>query len=206
MFPSNTSKGIGNKWSGTKMLTEILSIKGYNFVKFHDRVMSSCLKVGMMVTKKCMKFQRNTSKGIRNTWGGTKNLTKVPCQKRECNFVKIHDRVISSCLEVGLMVTNKYSEIWTSSHTLIAASLSIKASSSPPHTFSFFKYPVYNTNLCNAASSQPYLIKSISVWQLNNSQQTFTMYTCVKKYICLIVNWCKMLINSRFMNKPHIVI
>ena len=35
--------------------------------------MPSCLEMGMMVNKKYLKFQSNTSKGIGNKWGGTKN-------------------------------------------------------------------------------------------------------------------------------------
>ena len=53
-----------------------MSKKGHNLVKIQDRVMSSCLEVGLMVTNKYVKCQCNTSKGIWNMWGGAKNLTK----------------------------------------------------------------------------------------------------------------------------------
>ena len=51
------------------------------------------LEVGMMITNKNFMFPSNT---------------EILGQKKGYNFVKIQDRVMSSCLEMGLMVTNKY--------------------------------------------------------------------------------------------------
>ena len=53
--------------------------------------MSSCLEVGMTVTKKYLKFQSNTSKGVGNKRGGTKKLTEILFLKKGHNFVKIQD-------------------------------------------------------------------------------------------------------------------
>ena len=59
-FQSNTSKGIGNKWSGTKNLNQSsMSKMGHNFVKIQEGLMSSCLVVGLMVANKYVKFQSN---------------------------------------------------------------------------------------------------------------------------------------------------
>ena len=68
--------------------------KGHNFVKIQNRVISSCLKVGLVVTKKYLKFQNNNSKGIGNKWGGTKNLHQNSMSKKGYNFVKIQSYVL----------------------------------------------------------------------------------------------------------------
>jgi hypothetical protein len=55
--------------------------------------MSTCLEVGMKVRNKYIQnFQSNTSKGIGNNWGGTKNLTKIQRWKKGHIFVNIHDK------------------------------------------------------------------------------------------------------------------
>ena len=63
--------------------------------------MLSCFKVMTVVIKKKLKFQNNTSKGIGSKWGGKKNFLKFYGKQGQNNFVKIQDRVMSSCLEVG---------------------------------------------------------------------------------------------------------
>ena len=83
----------------------MLKKKGHNFLRINDRVMSSCLEVGMMVANKFLKFQSNTSKGIGNKYGETKIL----CRKR-CIIFSKSKTVMSFCLEVGMMITNKYSK------------------------------------------------------------------------------------------------
>ena len=75
-----------------KNLTKILCRKRIIILfKIHDRVMSSCLTVGMMVTKNYLKFQNYTSKGIGNKFGDMKNLTTI-LSKKGHNFVQIHDK------------------------------------------------------------------------------------------------------------------
>ena len=54
MFPSNTSNGVGKKWSGTKKFTDILC---HNFDKIQGRVMSSCLEMGLIVANKYVSFK-----------------------------------------------------------------------------------------------------------------------------------------------------
>ena len=78
-------------WVKGVLIEGILSVS-HNFVKSQERVMSSCLAVGLMVTNKYVKFQSNAWKGIQNKWGGTKNLTEILCRKRGINIIYIKNK------------------------------------------------------------------------------------------------------------------
>jgi hypothetical protein len=65
--------------------------------------------VAMMVTNKYLKFQGKTSNGIDYKW--YKQLNGNSKLKKGHYLIKIHDKVMSSCLEVGMMVTNKYTKL-----------------------------------------------------------------------------------------------
>ena len=90
----NTSKGIGNKWSGTKKWYKNVNgnsmfKKGHKVVKINDRIMSTSKGVGIMATNKYIKFHSNTWKGIGNKWVVSYNkLTGILSIH---NFVKIQD-------------------------------------------------------------------------------------------------------------------
>ena len=43
----------------------------------------SLAEVELMVTKRYLKFQSNTSKGVGYKWAGTKKLTELLCRKRD---------------------------------------------------------------------------------------------------------------------------
>jgi hypothetical protein len=72
-----------------------------------DRVTSSCLQVGVMMVKKCAKFQSHNVNGLGKYLRYYKNFNKNSKSKKGHNSVKMLDRVTFSCLQVGVMMVNK---------------------------------------------------------------------------------------------------
>ena len=136
-YESNMSRDNENKWGSTKTLTFAAYSKwkrGHNYDKMLDRVVCSCLQVGVMLVNKYAKYESNMSRDNENKWGSTKTLTFAAYSKwkRGHNYDKMLDRVVCSCLQVGVMLVNKYAKyesnmsrdkenIWGSTKTLTFA-------------------------------------------------------------------------------------
>jgi hypothetical protein len=62
-----------------------------------------------MMVNKCAKFQSHMSMDFENIWGiiNYKNYNENSQLKKRHNSVKMLDTVISSCLQVGVMMVNK---------------------------------------------------------------------------------------------------
>ena len=65
-----------------------------------DRVVCSCLYVGVMLVNKYAKYESNMSRDNENKWGSTKTLTFAAYSKwkRGHNYDKMLDRVVCFCL------------------------------------------------------------------------------------------------------------
>ena len=77
-YKSNMSRDNENKWGSTKTLTFAAYSKwkrGHNYDKMLDRVVCSCLQVGVMLVNKYAKYESNMSRDKENIWGSTKTLT-----------------------------------------------------------------------------------------------------------------------------------